>query len=183
MSDQEPEPGSFEERLRELAREVSESIERAANQIDIDEIAEAIGLSGERARELADVAGRWLSTRFETHDDEVQDEPVPWDAQASAAEEEPPAATEQPRRRGGPHPLDTPTEEQGLALSALDSGRWRVEPGSTELIVDADGPGPVDPTGIVGELRARDWIAASGEVTLVGQDALRRWLGSARPSS
>jgi hypothetical protein len=28
---------------------------------------------------------------------------------------------------------------------------------------------------LVGELRARDWIAATGELTLVGRDALTRW--------
>ena len=31
--------------------------------------------------------------------------------------------------------------------------------------------------GLVGELRARDWINAEGEVTLVGRNALRRWMG------
>ena len=28
---------------------------------------------------------------------------------------------------------------------------------------------------LVGELRARDWIAANGEVTVVGREALKRW--------
>ena len=85
-------------------------------------------------------------------------------------------------RREGPHPLDVPTEEQGLALSALDSGRWKVDPGTVELIPVGDGPTPGQPVGLVGELRARDWIAPSGEVTLVGRDALTRWLGQSKPS-
>jgi hypothetical protein len=71
-----------------------------------------------------------------------------------------------------------PTEEQGLALSALESGRWKVAPGTNELSSDGEGPNPRDAVGLVGELRARDWIAAGGEITLVGRDALRRWLES-----
>jgi hypothetical protein len=75
-----------------------------------------------------------------------------------------------------------PSEQQGLALSALDSGRWRVEPGTNELISDGEGPSPSGRVGLVGELRARDWITASGEVTLLGRDALRRWEDSTNPS-
>ncbi len=45
----------------------------------------------------------------------------------------------------------------------------------------AGGPGPSEPIGLVGELRARDWIAPSGELTLVGRDALKRWLARADP--
>lgn len=42
--------------------------------------------------------------------------------------------------------------------------------------------GPAFSVGVVGELRARDWIAATGELTLVGRDALRRWSRGADPS-
>jgi hypothetical protein len=84
-------------------------------------------------------------------------------------------------RSAGPHPLDLPTGEQGLALAALDSGRWTVEPGSNALATNGQGPGPSDAMGLVGELRARDWIAANGEVTLAGRNALTRWLDSANP--
>ena len=84
-------------------------------------------------------------------------------------------------RGTGPHPLDLPTAAQGLALSALDSGRWTLEPGSHVLVTHGEGPGPEDAVGLVGELRARDWIDAQGEVTLVGHDALKRWL--AQPES
>jgi hypothetical protein len=80
------------------------------------------------------------------------------------------------RRGSGPHPLDLPTSAQGLALSALDSGRWTVEPGSNLLVGHGAGPAPSDALGLVGELRARDWINADGEVTLVGRNALSRWL-------
>ena len=75
-----------------------------------------------------------------------------------------------------------PTEEQGLALSAMESGRWQVEPGTNELISNGEGPGPSKRVGLVSELRARDWIAAGGEVTLLGRDALGRWRDSTNPS-
>jgi hypothetical protein len=44
-------------------------------------------------------------------------------------------------------------------------------------VAHGDGPVPDDAVGLVGELRARDWINADGEVTLVGHNALRRWMG------
>ncbi len=170
MSDDEHGPESFEERLRQIAREVSQSVERIT-QLDIEHIAEAIGVDPERARELAETAGRWLSGQGVNFPHNVS----PWGPGPTEATTDPPART------GGPHPLDLPTEEQGLALSALDSGRWTVEPGSSVLRTQGEGPGPSDPMGLVGELRARDWIAPSGEVTLVGRNALRRWLDSANP--
>jgi hypothetical protein len=80
----------------------------------------------------------------------------------------------------GPHPLDVPSDEQGRALSALDSGRWRVEPGTDVLVSRGGEASPTDPGGLVGELRARDWIAANGEVTLLGREALKRWSEGSR---
>jgi hypothetical protein len=62
----------------------------------------------------------------------------------------------------------------------LDSGRWTVEPGSNLLVAHGEGPAPEDAVGLVGELRARDWIDANGDVTLVGHSALGRWLESNR---
>ena len=69
-----------------------------------------------------------------------------------------------------------PTDDQGRALAALDSGRWTVEPGTSALSSSGDGPGPSDALGLVLELRVRDWIDADGEVTLAGHAALQRWL-------
>lgn len=169
MSEHNEDPESFEEKIRAIARELSQSVERAASQLDLDEIAGAIGITSERAREFAELAGRWLNGQVEPNA-----EPAP--AQEPAAET---AGTDDWLIRSGPHPLDVPTEEQGLALSALDSGRWKVEPGTNVLLSDGAGPTPTNAMGLVGELRARDWIAAGGEVTLVGKDALRRWLDSA----
>lgn len=163
---------SFEDRLRSIAREVSRSIERVA-QVDLEEMAQAMGVDSARATEWVDNAMGWLRTQTEGLGDNV----TVWSTRSDTG-----AAGEERLRRPGPHPLDLPTSEQGLALAALDSGRWTVEPGSHTLGVHGEGPGPHDPVGLVGELRARDWIAAGGEVTLVGRDALRRWLETAQQS-
>lgn len=153
---------SLEARIRAIAEEIGGSIERAVEKLDLSELAERAGISAERASELAGLAEQWIRRQTQT----------PSGQPASAGR----------GPRDGPHPLDLPTEEQGLALSALDSGRWKVDPGTEELVPVAGGPGPSEPIGLVGELRARDWIAPSGEVTLVGRDALNRWLARANPS-
>lgn len=165
MSD--PDDDSLEMKLRAIAEEISNSLERAVESLDLNEMADRIGMSGERARELADLAGQWLGGRLQPPEPEPAS-----DARGAGTE----------LRRGGPHPLDVPTEEQGLALSALDSGRWKVDPGTEELVPVNSGPGPSEPIGLVEEMRARDWITPGGEVTLVGHDALRRWLARADPA-
>jgi hypothetical protein len=167
-----PDDDSLEAKLRALAEEVSGSIERAVEQLDLSEITERIGMSGERGKELADLATEWLSQQFG----------VSRAGSSPRTPEEHVAGDDNTSRRGGPHPLDVPTEEQGLALSALDSGRWKVDPGTEELVPIGSGPAPGQPVGLVGELRARDWIAPSGEVTLVGRDALTRWLDRPNPT-
>ena len=68
MSEGEPDPDSFEEKLRAAAKEVSESVERFAEQFDLDEIADRIGTSGERLRQLADFAGQWLNGQVQDAD-------------------------------------------------------------------------------------------------------------------
>jgi hypothetical protein len=70
-------------------------------------------------------------------------------------------------------------QRHGLALAALDSGRWSIEPGSDTLSTHGHGPGPIDAIGLYGELRAHDWITADGTVTVVGRYALERWLAAA----
>jgi hypothetical protein len=156
---------SFEKKVRAIATELSRSVERAVKSIDLDEVARQIEMGGERFRELADSTGRWISDRLS--DPDAHD--------AARARESEPETAARPRPVAGPHPLDVPSDEQGRALSALDSGRWRVEPGTDVLVARDNEASPVDPGGLVGELRARDWIAANGEVTLVGREALKRW--------
>jgi hypothetical protein len=158
---------SFEDKIRSIAREVSRSIERVA-QVDLEEIAQSIGVDPAKATEWVDSAMGWLRSQAEGG---LGDDATPWSRGPDAG-----ITSEARLRSPGPHPLDLPTAEQGLALAALDSGRWTVEAGSHTLQVHGEGPGPHDPAGLVGELRARDWIASDGEVTLVGRHALSRWL-------
>lgn len=160
-----------------MARELSDSVERAMEQVDVDEIAGSIGADPTRVRDWIDGAGGWLRARAEDLGERVAPQPQP---EPSAAGRPSPA----PRRPAGdealfgagPHPLDLPTEEQGAALAALDSGRWSIEPGTEALSARGDGPGPSDALGLVRELRVRDWVAADGQLTLAGRSALRRWL-------
>jgi hypothetical protein len=209
MSEDDPGNESFEEKVRAIAREVSRSVERLAD-FNVDEIADAIGVDAERARQLADTAARWLNGQAESFGEgglwgARPDRPTPHrdprDPRDSATDSDPRDVASDPdphgssagaaprgertgagpRRGSGPHPLDLPTPEQGVALSALDSGRWAVEPGSNSFSSNGEGPDPTEALGLVGELRARDWIDAHGEVTLVGHNALRRWLDEPNP--
>jgi hypothetical protein len=182
MHDDDSNNESFEETMREIAREVSRSVDRAMDQVNLDEIAGAFGVDPGRAREWVDSAGGWLRSQVEHFGEDAAD----WAAHHEPAPPPPPAPkphpiADDPLRSAGPHPLDVPTDEQGLALAALDSGRWTVEPGTHALASHGDGPGPSDALGLVRELRARDWITADGAVTVVGRHALRRWLSAAKP--
>jgi hypothetical protein len=172
VTEDDAEHESFEERVRSIARELSRSVERVT-QLDMDELAEAVGVDPARAREWIDNAGRWFSGQAESLGGDVASwGPRPRDA-----------AKDEDRPRGaGPHPLDLPTRDQGLALAALDSGRWTVEPGSNVIGTHGEGHDPSDAMGLVGELRARDWVAADGKVTLAGRHALSRWLEAATPA-
>ncbi len=163
---------SFEETLRSIAREAGRSIERAIDNVDLGEVADAIGVDPDVARDWVDSAGSWLRAHAESLGNEMA---------ARVAGSAPAGAGEEPLLRAAPHPLDLPTDEQGLALAALDSGRWAVEPGTDALAASGEGPAPTDALGIVRELRVRDWIAADGEITLAGRHALSRWLDHATP--
>src|SRR5688500_10277819 len=105
-------PRSFEEALRAIAQEVTRSVERLQD-LDMDEVARTAGVAPELAKRWVEDAGEWLRERTA---------PVP-------------ARGGDPLRGAGPHPLDVPTGEQGLALAALDSGRWTLEPGTSALSV------------------------------------------------
>lgn len=161
---------SFEDSVRSILREVGKSAERAA-QGNVEAIAQAVGVEPARARQWLDGAAHWLGTHTtaETSPDEGKVRPP-----SSGAE-----PTADPLGGARPHPLDTPSAEQGLALAALDSGRWSVEPGSNSLSTHGQGPGPIDAIGLFGELRAHDWITADGAVTVAGRHALTRWLAAA----
>ena len=183
---------NFEKRLKAMADQLARSL----SDTDIDDVAQRFGVDPERVRGLSGAVERWLGDRA------AEGEPLfgqraagrPQDPRSDADAEpihvepiidplvaEPAAAA--PAAAGGPHPLDLPTEDQGLALSALDSGRWTVRPGSTRLVSPGwTGPGAApdnEASDLVNELRARDWITAEGVVTLVGRQALLRWTQTA----
>lgn len=163
---------NFEDMVRSIARELGRSVESAIDRVDLDQFTEATGIDPAVAREWVDGASSWLRGQVEN---------VGHEAAHQFARPRPVAAVEDPLRSAAPHPLDVPTEEQGLALAALDSGRWKVEPGTDALAAMGDGPGPSDALGIVRELRVRDWIGSDAEITLVGRHALSRWLDAATP--
>jgi hypothetical protein len=171
---------SFEDRLRALADQINQSVRRMS-EVDLEEFGERYGIDAERARVFAEAAGQWLShgmsggeSRFgqNRHSDPDSAVSAGLDAQAQGA------GPGQPNKTG-PHPLDLPIGRQGLALSALDSGRWTVRSGSNQLVGTGEGPPPSDAADLVSELRARDWITADGALTLVGRHALGRWCRTA----
>lgn len=170
MSEGDGHEEGFEAGLRQLAEQLSRSVARLG-ELDADEVAQAMGVDPDRVKEFVESASHWLGDRAESFAREAE----LWLGGLG------PMIERDAPRGAGPHPLDLPTAAQGLALSALDSGRWTLEPGSHVLVTHGEGPDPADAVGLVGELRARDWIDAQGEVTLVGHDALKRWL--AEPES
>jgi hypothetical protein len=153
VPDDEPEGRSFEDVARALADEVNRAVERLSA-IDLDDIARAANEEAERAR-------RWIEDLARSLTQTGDGAPSPEDA---------------PVRHAGPHPLARPTTEQGVALAALESGRWKVRSGTFTV---HDGPGPSDPVGLLRELRVSDWVTADGELTLAGRKALARWLEQA----
>jgi hypothetical protein len=174
---------NFEEQMRAMAEELGRSFERAMNQFDLDGIAGAFGIDPDRAREWAEGAGGWLRSQAEHLGDDIGSRGAGAEPSPPVHEPEPvaPRIDDDPLANAGPHPLDVPSEEQGRALAALDSGRWSVEPGSHALAGHGEGPSPDDSLGLVRELRVRDWISADGDVTVVGRNALKRWLEAAPP--
>jgi hypothetical protein len=153
VPDDEPDGRSFEDVARALVDEVNRAVERLSA-IELDDIARAANEEAERARRWFEDLARSLTQNGEA---------------ATRAE----AALGQ---HAGPHPLAMPTAEQGVALAALESGRWRIESGAFAV---RDGPGPSDPLGLLRELRVSDWVTADGELTLTGRTALARWLEQA----
>jgi hypothetical protein len=150
----------FEATLRAMAQSISESLQRVTRG-DLDDLVRATGLDPDDARRWAQEAGEWMSDQASRFQGATA--PVP-------------ARPARPEDTLRPHPLDVPTDEQGLALAALESGRWTIEPGTSMLVSHGDGPGPDNALGLVRELRVRDWIDGDGAVTVTGRRALERWL-------
>ncbi len=167
-----------------MAREAGRSLERAIDSVDLDAVANVIGVDPTMAREWVESAGSWLREQTDNLGEEVasrvaESRPTPAGPKPTPAERATAPSDTDVFSGASPHPLDLPTEEQGLALSALASGRWTVEPGTSALGAIDDGPAPANAVVVARELRARDWITSEGEITLVGRHALSRWLGDA----
>jgi hypothetical protein len=176
---------SFEDRLRAVAAEISRSVQRMS-EVDLEEIAERYGVDADRARSFADAAGQWLNDHMSSGEPLFgagrpggDDSVVPGVVTDLDAPMAPTGGSQPPAAAPGPHPLDLPSGRQGLALSALDSGRWTVRPGSNQLAGTQVGTPPSAAPDLVSELRARDWITADGTLTLVGRHALARWCRTA----
>jgi hypothetical protein len=150
VPDDEPDRRSFEDVARALADEVHQAVERLST-IDLDDVARAANEEAERARRWIEDLARSLA---QTGD-------------AARGPDDPSV------HHAGPDPRAMPTTEQGVALAALESGRWRIESGTFSV---HDGPGPNEPLGLLRELRVSDWVTADGELTLTGRKALARWL-------
>jgi hypothetical protein len=167
---------NFEEMLRSLAAELGRYIERSIDSVDLDEFAGSVGVDPAAAREWFENAGGWLSAQTEGLAEELARRARGQERPGHPGHPDRPIARVDPLGGAGPHPLDLPGDEQGMALAALDSGRWIIEPGTDALAARGEGPGPSDALGIVRELRVRDWIAADGKLTATGRHALGRWL-------
>jgi hypothetical protein len=175
--------GGFEEMLRAIARQVGDSVDRAIEGADVDHLADFIGVDREQARGWIESAGSWLRGQSESFADDLAGARGR-EAEARRPHGDRPASPgrephgSDPLHQAEPHPLDLPTEEQGAALAALDSGRWTIEPGSSALSPRGEGPSPSNAIDLTRELRARDWIAWDGKLTVTGRHALERWLGA-----
>jgi hypothetical protein len=170
---------SFEERLRALAAEVRGYIERSIDNVDVDEFADSLGVNPAIAREWVETAGGWLSAYADTVGDHIARQAAGTGPSPGGTGSGKTVARVDPLGGVGPNPLDLPSDEQGVALAVLDSGRWIIEPGADTLAARGEGPGPSDALGIVRELRVRDWIAGDGKLTMTGRRALSRWLDAA----
>ena len=169
---------NFEDRLRAIADEISQSVQRISER-DIEEFSQRYGIDADRARAFTDAASQWLTGRLggdPLFGRAQSREPSAARSDGAGLDLDGPSEGGSTSSTGatGPHPLDLPTDQQGIALSALDSGRWTVRPGSNQLAGTGVGAQPA-PSDVVGDLRARDWITTDGTPTLVGRHALTRW--------
>lgn len=170
MAASDPNGERFEETLRSVIGALGRYVQLSVEAVDLGELAESIGVDPVVARDWVESTGSWVRANTERIGGELVGRVAGFAPKVGGAD---------PLSSAAPHPLDLPTEEQGLALAALDSGRWTVEPGTDALTAKGEGPGPTDALGIVRELRVRDWIGSDGELTLVGRHALSRWLEAA----
>ena len=141
MSD-EDKPKSFEETLRAIADEVTRGIERVQRG-ELEDIAREFGVDGDRAKRFMDDAGSWLRAQTDAFNTSAP-QPEPRSSSSESRPADTPWTTFP--SGAGPDPLDVPTEDQGRALAALDSGRWTIEPGTSMLVAHGEGRPPRTPS-------------------------------------
>src|SRR5579875_1819949 len=103
----------FEARLRALAQQLSRSI----SEVDLDEVADRLGVDPDRVRGAAGAVEDWLNERANPTEPLFSTgpgDPSEYRHAEPPHHEIPPS----PPRTEGPHPLDLPTDDQGRALSA-----------------------------------------------------------------
>ena len=127
--------------------------------VDLDDVADTIGVDPSSAREWAENLGGWLRGQAENLGEEVANRATPAcpepRVQRTPSAAPKPTGTD-PLSSAQPNPLDVPSHEQGLALTALDSGRWTVEAGNVAS----------PPRVRVRARRTRsDWSGSSGSAT------------------
>jgi hypothetical protein len=190
MSSDGADNGDRDAALRWIIEQMTRSVEDL-ERLDLDMLARVTGLDPDRAREYLERVEEWLRSRAEDGPGDglrqlgalIGPELLSRFTRFAGASGANPAGFPgaADRAGGAPHPLDVPTLAQGRALSAIDSGRWSVPPGSHTFIAH-DGSEVADGASeLIGELRARDWINATGTLTQVGQHALARWIAAHSP--
>ena len=137
MSDEDDRPKSFEEALRAIADEVSRGLQNFKTD-DLEDVARSYGVDADRAKRFFDNAGDWLRAQAEN----LGDTPFPAPRRRHSSAPVTTPALGRSLRGAGPDPLDMPTDDQGRALAALDSGRWTVEPGTSMLTSPRRRPRP-----------------------------------------
>ena len=101
------------------------------SEVDMEELSQRYGVDADRARAFADAARRWLNDHLSAgdplfgHVQHPDDDGALRPLDADLDVEGPPEAAQTPPDSGaGPHPLDLPTDQQGLVLSALALDSW-----------------------------------------------------------
>lgn len=135
---------SIAERVRAMAKEVGDSLERMLDHLELDEPAASFGVDPERAREWAGAAGTWLRSQVQEAGDELASwvagrggEDRPGEPEDQSEREQPPPpedlfrARPRPRRvtppgsrtrghEGARHGAPAPDPLRGAAPNALD---------------------------------------------------------------
>ena len=174
MSD-EDKPRTFEEALRAIADEVARH-RRGSSRATSRTSRATYGVDADRAKRFMDNAGDWLRAQADAFGAYG---PFPAGDPASESRPAEPANVVMGRRRCAARARTRWTRRP--TSRAARWPRWtpaagRSSPAPARSPPTVTAPARATRSGLVRELRVRDWIDADGEVTLVGRAALQRWL-------